>query len=173
MSQLNIAVVDNLRLAGVGVERADGCSLEGQRHREGAEHTVRGHVLGIIRPPLLAPHVIDEEHLSGQAGVHTRSVPALVLQLVGIQRHLSVIGSRRRLLSPDQRDRSCRHAGHSTPSDPMISVNTSPSSRSATTTPANTSCSSFTSFITGFRSLSLRTGMWKPAELRQVSDTAT
>jgi hypothetical protein len=28
-------------------------------------------------------------------------------------------------------------------------------------------------FITGFRSVSLRTGIWKPAELDQVSDAAT
>jgi hypothetical protein len=56
---------------------------------------------------------------------------------------------------------------------PVISVNTSPGSRSATTTLANARCSSFTSFITDFRSLSLKTGIWKPAELGQVSEAAT
>ena len=33
LGQLNITVVENQCLAGVGVERADGRSLEGQRHR--------------------------------------------------------------------------------------------------------------------------------------------
>jgi hypothetical protein len=56
---------------------------------------------------------------------------------------------------------------------PVISVKTSDGSRSATTTLASASCSSFTLFIPGFRSLSWRTGIRKPAELDQVSDTAT
>jgi hypothetical protein len=30
---------------------------------------------------LFAPHVVDEEYLSGPAGVHAGSVPAFVLQL--------------------------------------------------------------------------------------------
>jgi len=66
---------------------------------------------------LLSPHVVDEEHLAGSAGVHTRSVPTLVLQLVGIQSHLPVIGGRERLVFPDQRDRGCLDAGHRTASD--------------------------------------------------------
>jgi hypothetical protein len=111
MGQLSITIVENVRLAG-GVERPDSRSLEGQWHRERAEHTLGGHALGIIGQALLTQHVIDQEHLAGQAGVHTRSIPTLVLQFVGIQSHLPVIGSRERLLCPDQRDRSCLHAGH-------------------------------------------------------------
>ena len=66
---------------------------------------------------MLSPHVVDEEHLAGSAGVHTRSVPTLVLQLVGIQSQLPVIGGRERLVFPDQRDRSCLDAGHRPASD--------------------------------------------------------
>jgi hypothetical protein len=43
-----------------------------------------GGALGVVRPALFAPHVVDEEHLRGPAGVHAGSIPALVLQLVSV-----------------------------------------------------------------------------------------
>jgi hypothetical protein len=50
---------------------------------------------------------------------------------------------------------------------PVISVKTSDASRSATTTLASASCSSLTLFITGFRSLSLRTAIGsQPSSIR-------
>src|SRR5512133_2215083 len=78
---------------------------------------MRGGVLGVVRPALFAPHVVDEEHLGGPAGVHAGSVPTLVLQLVSVQRHLPVVRSRKGLLSPDQRNRGCLDARHRPTSD--------------------------------------------------------
>src|SRR5215217_8712562 len=97
-------IIDDTRAAGVGVEGADGRALEWQRHGERAEDTVRGGVLGVVRPALFTAHVVDEQHLACPAGVHTRSVPTLVLQLVSVQSHLAVVASGKRLLSPDQGD---------------------------------------------------------------------
>jgi hypothetical protein len=71
---------------------------------------VRGDMLGVVRPALFGPHVVDQEHLAGPASVHTGSVPALVLQLVSVQSHLTIVGSRERHLAPDQRDRGTQAA---------------------------------------------------------------
>src|SRR4051794_11571315 len=62
-----------------------------------------GGVSGIVGPPLLRRHVLDQEHLSGPARVQTRPVAALILQLVSVQRYLAVVSRRERLVATDQR----------------------------------------------------------------------
>jgi hypothetical protein len=78
----------------------------------------------------------------------------LILQLVSVQSHLAVVGGRERLLSRISVIEAASVPGIACRAIAVMSLKTSGNLRSAKTTLASASCSSFTLFIAGFRSLS-------------------